>query len=104
VLGGPGHDDAAFRKAPRRAEEGEVHSLGAGCGERDLGAIRGQRFGGNVARMVKRGACGSSFCVRAGRIAGGDDAQSFGDLAQDRRRAGVVEVDAASRGWGPAAG
>jgi hypothetical protein len=105
VLGGPRHDYATFRETACGAEEGKVHGLGAGCGERDLRAIGAQRLGGCVARVVQGGAGGSSFCVRAGRVAVGYIAKRFDDFAQDRRRAGVVEKDAAtSRGWDPAAG
>jgi len=46
VLGGPRHDEPAFREASSGTEEGQVHCLGAGRGERDLRAIGAQRLGG----------------------------------------------------------
>lgn len=103
VLGGPG-DDRPFRKATRGAEQRQVDGLGARCGERDLGAVGAEGLGGQVVGGIQRGARNSTFGVRARRVAVRNGLQRFANLGEDWRRAGVVQVDAVSRGSGPAAG
>ena len=108
MLGGPGHDRAALRQPARHAEEREVDRLGARAREGDLGAVGAHRTRGQVASAIQRRPRGSSFAMRAGRIAFGEVAQRRLDLRQDGRESRVVEKDAAhaaiNRGCGPAGG
>src|SRR5258708_12646915 len=104
MLGGPGHNGPTPRQPARGAEEREVDSFGARGGERNLGAVGAQRLRRQVTSGVERGACGAPFGVRTRWIAVGEVAKSFADFGEQRRRTGVVEGDAASRGFGPAAG
>src|SRR5258708_901214 len=104
MLGGPGHDGPTLRQPARGAEEREVDSFGARGGERNLGAGGAPRPRRPVTSGGERGACGAPLRRPGPSVAAGEVAKSFADFGEQRRRTGVVEVDAASRGFGPAAG
>src|SRR5206468_11465039 len=64
-----------------------------GGDEGDLGAAGVERRGRPVSRHIQRRARLASFSMRARRIAGRYGAKGLGDLGQDRRRPGVVQID-----------
>jgi len=112
VLGGPGDDAGVLRQAARGAEDREVDGFGAGRSECDLRPVGIQRIGDRVACAVEDGAGGAAFGVQAGRVGGRQVADGFGDLGQDGRRPGVVQINSfsapgrasLSRGCGRAGG
>ena len=89
-----------------RPKQGEVDCLGPRRDERDLGPLGSYRVGGQVTRAVEGGSGGPSLRMRARRVSRGQSAQSVGNFGEDRRRPGVVQVDArrANRGCGLAGG
>jgi hypothetical protein len=92
MLHGPGDEAAA------EAEQPEVDRLGPGRDESDLCSQRAERFGREVTRPVESCARGTAFGMRARGVAGRRIAKRCDNLREDRRRAGVVQVDAGRQG------
>jgi hypothetical protein len=58
---------------------------------------------GEVTRSVESATGGAPFGVRARWVSVWELAQRFANFGEQRRRTGVVEIDAASRGLGQVA-
>src|SRR2546423_11394339 len=100
MLGRPRDDARRSRQPAGRSEDGEVDGLGAGRRERDLRTLGVQLFGHQVAGAIESGPRGAALGMEARGVGRRLVAQRFHDLAQDRRGAGVVEIDALDRGGG----
>jgi hypothetical protein len=85
-------------EAAAEAEQREIDRLGPGRDESDLCSLRAERFGREVTRPVESCARGTAFGVWARGVARRCIAKRGDNLGEDRRRAGVVQVDAGRQG------